>query len=358
MALPTRATVDDVMVVCKYLSGKPTGAAVADARKVLDSKHLDGRKLSALKRWGLIENDEGRFKVTERGRLAVKERGAHLPAALAEVIHAIPAYLSVIERAHNRAEKELSASDVAAHWHQHFREDAGDDEETLGHAAVAFFQIASGVGLGRLWVGRKGAPTRIEFELDAVAEFLGGVIPTTTTEDAAEAKPARPNPEEMRARLPLNQQAALPNPIPATPPKNNRVFITHGKNKAVVDQLKEIVRFGKFEPVVAMEHETTSKPVPEKVMEDMRSCFASIIHVAGEDELLDAKGTPRRVLNENVLIEIGASMALYGRNFVLLVEDGVQLPSNLQGLYQCRYTGSTLDGSATMKLLKIFNEMK
>ena len=53
-------------------------------------------------------------------------------------------------------------------------------------------------------------------------------------------------------------------------------------------------------------------------------------------------------------------MALYpGYKFILLVEEGLQLPSNLQqGLYECRYTGGELSGGATMKLLKAFNEFK
>ena len=45
---------------------------------------------------------------------------------------------------------------------------------------------------------------------------------------------------------------------------NNRVFITHGRNKEIVTQLKEILTFGKFVPVVAAENETVSKPVPDK----------------------------------------------------------------------------------------------
>jgi predicted nucleotide-binding protein len=137
--------------------------------------------------------------------------------------------------------------------------------------------------------------------------------------------------------------------------KNNRVFITHGANRNILTQLKEIVQFGRFDPVVAVENETASKPVPEKVMDDMRSCFAAIIHVAGEKVLVDEDGKPQRKINENVLIEIGAAMALYGRNFILLVENGTELPSNLQGLYQCRYEGNKLDMEATMKLLKAFN---
>jgi predicted nucleotide-binding protein len=149
---------------------------------------------------------------------------------------------------------------------------------------------------------------------------------------------------------------ALPSVKSAIPKKNSRVFITHGKDRQIVEQLKEILRFGKFEPVVAVEHETVSKPVPEKVMEDMRSCFAAVIHVEAEEELLDSAGSKVKKINDNVLIEIGAAMALYTKNFVLLVKKGIYLPSNLQGLYRCDYDGDKLDYEATMKLLKAFNE--
>lgn len=140
--------------------------------------------------------------------------------------------------------------------------------------------------------------------------------------------------------------------------QNDSVFITHGKNRSMVEQLKEILKFGKFDPVVATEHETTSKPVPDKVLEDMRACFASVIHVESEQELTTVSGDKVQRINENVLIEIGASMALYGRNFVLLVKNGIHLPSNLQGLYCCYYDGDKLDYEATMKLLKAFNEFR
>jgi predicted nucleotide-binding protein len=93
-------------------------------------------------------------------------------------------------------------------------------------------------------------------------------------------------------------------------------------------------------------------------MDDMRSCAAAIVHVGTEMKVLDEEGKEFRMLNPNVLIEIGASMALYGRRFILLVEKGVTLPSNLQGLYEVRYEGSKLDYDATMKLLKAFNDFK
>lgn len=153
-------------------------------------------------------------------------------------------------------------------------------------------------------------------------------------------------------------------PMPSTPVfhqndrSNNKVFISHGKNKQMVDNLKELLKFGSFEPVVSVERETTAISVPEKVFSDMRECCAGIIHIEEEKTLLDSTGCEHKVLNENVLIEIGAAIALYGNKIILLCHKGISLPSNLQGLYRCEYDGDKLDYDATMKLLKTFNSFK
>lgn len=137
-----------------------------------------------------------------------------------------------------------------------------------------------------------------------------------------------------------------------------KVFISHGKNKKIVDQLKEILTFGQFEVVVSVDKESTAISVPEKVFSDMRDCNAAVIHVEGELELLDKEGNVHNTINQNVLIEIGAAMALYGKRFILLCESSLKLPSNLQGLYRCNYDGKELSYESTMKLLKAFNEFR
>lgn len=153
--------------------------------------------------------------------------------------------------------------------------------------------------------------------------------------------------------------AAVIQPRPASSATaSNRVFISHGKQKGVANQIKELLVFGQLEPVVSVDRESTAIPVPEKVFEDMRSCSAGVIHVGAEGECLDAAGNRHTRINENVLIEIGAAMALYGKRVILLVEKGVPLPSNLQGLYRCEYEGDKLDYEATMKLLKTFNQFR
>lgn len=140
--------------------------------------------------------------------------------------------------------------------------------------------------------------------------------------------------------------------------KKRRVFVTHGKNQTLLEPIKKLLQFGELIPVISIQRETVSKPLSDKVMDDMRSCGAAIIHVSDEERLMDEAGKIRVVLNENVLIEIGAAIALYKGRFILLVKNGVELPSNLQGLYQVRYDGETLDVHATIKLMEAINELK
>ena len=188
--------------------------------------------------------------------------------------------------------------------------------------------------------------------------------PQTVGPEAPEPKLDAPDPQvaskATNGKVPTRREegAAVSGDLPASDLRLKRVFVTHGKNRGLVPQLKELLEFGQFIPVVSVERESVSKPVPDKVMDDMRACGAAIIHVDADRELMTPEGGREVVLNGNVLIEIGAAMALFGRRFILLVQDGIRLPSNLQGLYEVRYKGEQLDGEATLRLLKAFNEFK
>lgn len=348
MSLPIRTTLEDITAVCGYLATKPTGATMAEAKAVVDKKRLDGRKINALKTWGLVEEHGERIKITEFGRRSVKDQGAQRSGVLLEVVRDTGPYAAIVERALHLSETSFTATEVAAHWHEHFKEDVSNSEKILNDQAVCYFQIAQGADLGTLTIGRRGQPTRFDFDLDAASTFVKISLPDSEK-----------NPDPSDASDNGSIKLVIEELAPTSRTSENvvdRVFITHGKNQKILNQVKEIVSYGKFEPVVAQEHETTSKPVPDKVMEDMRSCQAAVIHVGAEGVLFDEHGNEHPQINGNVLIEIGAAMALYDRNFILLVEEGVQLPSNLQGLYECRYEGQELSGNATMKLLKVFND--
>lgn len=195
---------------------------------------------------------------------------------------------------------------------------------------------------------------------------LGGVRPTAQQMEAGSDETIAESPEAQIKEIVKTIHEPEPNSIAQVPRRNaaqndsrlRRVFITHGKNTAFIDPLKELLGFGELIPVVSIHKESVAQPVPDKVMNDMRGCGAAIIHVDSEMKVTDADAKEHTIINSNVLIEIGAAMALYGRRFILLVRDGVKLPSNLQGLYEVRYQGDTLDGAVTIRLMKAINEMK
>lgn len=199
---------------------------------------------------------------------------------------------------------------------------------------------------------------------------------TASLEPATEQDASGVPPPDEHSSIALQQMPAVAEvrvtvPPPAIEPRGaaltaaiaddqrrRRVFITHGKNRDLVDPIRKLLEYGELEPVVSVERQSVSKPVPEKVMDDMRASGAAIIHVDADRTVIDKEGNEHVLLNPNVLIEIGAAMAFYGRRFILLVRDGVKLPSNLQGLYEVRYTGDNLDAHATIKLLEAIKDIK
>lgn len=97
----------------------------------------------------------------------------------------------------------------------------------------------------------------------------------------------------------------MPTPLTSLPrehviPANMRVFISHGKNASVVEQIETMLGLANFESEVAVAEESTAIPVPDKVLAAMRRCQAGIIAVTVEEGRKDDQGN--YVLNENVLI--------------------------------------------------------
>lgn len=328
MSLPIRTTIDDIQAVCTYLAKKPTGATLKEAKAVLDSKYLDGRKLSALKFWGLIEDQE-RLKLTTRGREAVRDDGAYQISTLADVVRSIEPYRAVVERSQHRKEKSLTALDVAAHWHDHFRSDVSSNEKILNDQAVCFFQVAAGAGLGNLIIGRKGAPTRFEFEMSSVSDFADGKTTQASypIDETVEDEVFNDDMEQEHAPKPASNENVV-----RADALGKAIFIAHGKNKKPLDQLKHILEQFKIPYKVAVDEPNLGRPIGEKVRQTMQECNCAILIFTADEEFQDKEGNTIWRPSENVVFELGASSYLYGSRVVILKEETVQFPSNFKDL--------------------------
>lgn len=136
-----------------------------------------------------------------------------------------------------------------------------------------------------------------------------------------------------------------------------KVFISHGHNLAIVEQVKDILSLYDIEHEVAVEEESPAIPVSNKVTDAMRRCSAGIMVVSREE----GNDIAPNAINDNVLIEIGAAFVLYDKRVVLLWEKPLPIPSNLQGLYRCEFEGGELSfgvGTRLAKAVKSFRDQR
>lgn len=347
MALPIRTTLDDIEQLCKYLAKKPMGATIQEARTVLDSKYLDGRKLSALKAWGLVEEHDGRLKLREEGRLLVKDP-ASSGAVFARIVQSVRPYNALVERVAHRKETDIAATDVAAYWHEHFAHEVADSEKILNDQAVCFFQIATGAELGKIVIGRRGSSTRFEFNAAALALFIGDSVEEKSRNGEAES----PELELANNNVePRDSRTDQPGEKPGVAELGQAIFVGHGKNKKPLEQLKRILEQFKIPFRVATEEPNLGRPIGSKVREVMESCNCAIMIFTADEEFRDPDGKEIWRPSENVVYELGAAGFLYGSRIVIMKEEEVAFPANFQDLGYISFSKDQLEAKA-MEVLK------
>jgi predicted nucleotide-binding protein len=310
---------------------------------VVDAKLVDFRKIAAYKSWGLVGDGDGRLKITDRGR-SVAKGDLSRTKALKAAIKDVPAYAAVIERVAHRGDENLTASEVGAHWHEHFNDSVSANEQILNDQAVCFFQLAQGAGFGQVVIGRKGQPTRFNFSKSEVEDFAeesgeGKNFVEEDTEVSSEQLSGDPQIGEhlntSRSSIQLGQG----------------IFIAHGKNKKPLEQLKRILDQFKVPYKVATEEPNLGRPIGTKVKEVMEACNCAILLFTADEEFFDKDGKSIWRPNENVIHELGASSYLYGNRIVILKEENVTMASNYKDLGYISFGTDALD-SKTIDVLK------
>lgn len=339
MSLPIRTTIEDLQALCSYLVTKPTGATLKEIKAVVDKKHLDLRKLAAMKDWQLIDEVDGKFKITDKGREYIKSDAGKVQVLSAVLRNTAP-YLAIVERVAHKHEDTLTATEVAAHWHDHFKGEVGGTDSMLNTQAVVFFQVAAGAALGTLIIGRKGQPTRFSFNMEAVTAFVSGtttpqpeVIETTKTEPEAGEEPSTPEDRSTQATTPAQLLG-------------QSIFIAHGKDKKPLEQLKKILDQFRIPYRVAVEEPSLGRPISGKVRDIMKACNCAILIFSADEEFKDKDGNAIWRPSENVVHELGATAFLYDNRIVIMKEEGVKFPTNFRDIGYISYDKDQLDAKA------------
>ena len=173
--LPIITKPDDALAIVDYLKTKATGVSLNDAKATLPARVLDGRKIAAYKTWGLVTQDGDRIRLTSRGRQLARASEEERFRIFSEVVLDIRTYRIGAEWMHHRDLEVVPLADLAAHWFEHVQADLGtDNEQTIRNQAACFLGLAEAAGLGRYLVGRRGQPTRLEVNREALGELVVG----------------------------------------------------------------------------------------------------------------------------------------------------------------------------------------
>lgn len=177
-----------------------------------------------------------------------------------------------------------------------------------------------------------------------------GVSPKVTIEPKiVEEKGGIPEIEEKKV---IEEKQA-----PCAPQKVPWVFISHSKNKKILEQIRQMLSFGSFSYEIAEERETPAIPLSDKVFGLMRKCNCAIINISADEEKKQGEAYG---INENVLIEIGGAFLHYERRVILIIDKKFKdiLPSILQGLTAIFYEGDELSWNDGMRLQKALTEFR
>ena len=116
------------------------------------------------------------------------------------------------------------------------------------------------------------------------------------------------------------------------PPIDNQVFIVHGHNTSILQELRQILRDYNIEPVILKEMPDSGKTLIEKFENYARlSGFAFVIITP--DDFVENNGKKYFQGRPNVLFELGWFCGRFGRDRIrILRKKSTEIPSDLSGI--------------------------
>lgn len=119
---------------------------------------------------------------------------------------------------------------------------------------------------------------------------------------------------------------------------SKKVFIVHGHNHALRNEVELLVKQLDFEPIVLFKEPNLGDTVIEKLFRKMGDAsFAIVLYTKCDEGKAVEEGCLKPRARQNVVFEHGLMCGLLGRKHVVaLVEDGVEIPSDLSGVVYIR----------------------
>lgn len=327
MVLPYLARYEDLATLVSYLQRKPLGATEAEVKNAIGPDALDWRKVEAYRMTQLFDID---------GRLSLSRLGVEFSQAdedgkkriLWDFLRSVRPYNGILEWAYFQKKDQLDVQAVRLKWSTEYSEIDTTNKQRFELAPIFLFSLCEASGLGKLLMGRKGQPTRLDLNAPALESYVshaaqprvspgGGGALAGASADLVQSGSVAPN---YTARAAEGEELS------------KKIFVSHGKDKGPLAQVEEMLKIMGLEPKVAIREPNLARPVSNKVRATMKECSAAIFVFTPDETFTDAEGNKVYKPSENVLHELGAASVQYDDRIVILKEKSIKLPSNISGL--------------------------
>ena len=126
-----------------------------------------------------------------------------------------------------------------------------------------------------------------------------------------------------------------------------KAFIAHGGKSGVLDKLREFIEALGIKPIIVELSPTRGMTVDEKVSKYIKDADFGIV-LATKGGIIDTKGKETKQHPRlNVIDELERLRAAFPDKTILLLEKGVDLPSNISGLTHEPFVGQSMDRAFT-----------
>ena len=181
--LPYNVAFEDVDAIIDCLRKKSTGASIGSLRRLLPEKLFDARKSPFYVMTGLIAIEGGQWRLTSPGAEYAHASDKKRQGVLRQIISRFTPYKEILEWAFHENKEVLTGSELQHKWVTDFADVVSTENQArISRAPLTMFNVCQHAGLGKFVVGRRGAPSRFEFDWDELRAYLESEIGDTTEE--------------------------------------------------------------------------------------------------------------------------------------------------------------------------------
>ena len=115
--------------------------------------------------------------------------------------------------------------------------------------------------------------------------------------------------------------------------QKNRVFVVHGHDEALKEKVARLLEKQGLEAIILSEQANKGKTIIEKFEENSDVGAAICLFTGGDIGKEKSEAVEKQRARQNVVYEAGYFMGKLGRErVIMLVDNGIELPSDLQGV--------------------------